>query len=102
MWNSMDKCPECDSTNTGSSPTGAWCNDCGFADPGYMCDKCSRLSVNEHHLKLPERTLCHHYIDPRTLGPGERGVWKKDDGGYTERIWVIENEIIERRPSNEL
>ena len=28
-----DKCPLCGSLNTGNSPTGYWCNNCGYTDP---------------------------------------------------------------------
>lgn len=53
-------CPFCRSDKTGSSPTGDWCNDCGWASPGYECEECGRKGVNEHHLSK-ESTLCKTY-----------------------------------------
>lgn len=61
MTTEQPKCPACGSPNYGRSPTGDWCNDCGWAYPGYECERCKRVGVNEHHLKLPERTLCQTF-----------------------------------------
>lgn len=54
-------CPQCGSQNQGRSPTGDWCNDCGWAYPGYKCERCGREGVNEYHLRLPERVLCRTF-----------------------------------------
>ena len=43
-------CPFCFSKNTGSSPTGDWCNDCGWAMMGPTCPICHRAEVNPKHL----------------------------------------------------
>lgn len=53
-------CPACESANVGRSPTGDWCNDCGWAAPGYECERCGRQGVAEHHLTT-KRTFCRTY-----------------------------------------
>ncbi len=50
-------CPYCKSANEGRSPTGDWCNDCGWASPGYTCKTCGREGVNERH-KAPDGKGC--------------------------------------------
>ena len=61
-------CHACGSTNCGRSPTGSWCNDCGWSYPGYRCAKCGRDEVAKFHLRLPQRTLCRAPDDSKHLG----------------------------------
>lgn len=42
-------CPDCKSEDEGRSPTGDWCNNCGWAYPGLHCYKCGRDEVNKKH-----------------------------------------------------
>lgn len=93
-WNRVDTCPECHSDKTGLSPTGAWCNKCGWAEPGYKCERCGREGVNEHHID-GAGLLCRVIIN--NYGKGRVGVIQYEDGEQ-ERIQVYGNEITKRRP----
>lgn len=46
------ECPECHGMSVGRSPTGDWCNTCGWASPGVVCDRCGRSYVKEVHLNF--------------------------------------------------
>ena len=35
----MDKCNICNTISVGNSPTGAWCNNCGWQDPCPCCQR---------------------------------------------------------------
>ena len=50
-------CPDCKSENTGRSPTGDWCNACGWSYPGYWCPVCKRESVQPNHKNEGEPCL---------------------------------------------
>lgn len=62
----------------GSSPTGDWCNRCGWAVPGYHCDNCGRDCVNEYHLS-PGRWLCLvGHSQPEATGSGWEGKFEDE------------------------
>lgn len=47
-------CPHCKSESTGRSPSGDWCNECGWTYPGLHCNKCGRKEVDIKHKALDE------------------------------------------------
>lgn len=54
----MQPCPTCGSSNVGRSPTGDWCNECGWAYPGLKCNVCGREGVNVKHRHKDGTSQC--------------------------------------------
>ena len=70
----MTKCHECGQDSVGSSPTGAWCNNCGWADPcechkggGARCDfhrrKAALEGARDRDKPLPPEVLANALQD---------------------------------------
>ena len=58
------KCPFCRSKGVKRSPTGDWCEECGWAKPGMYCPGCGRKDVNRKH-KTPGGKWHNITVDTR-------------------------------------
>jgi hypothetical protein len=85
----IDTCPRCGSTNTGSSPTGWWCNDCGLMSP-CPCWRGDHLGCIEAQNKIRRKSG----LPPVIACCCSEGVLIKEE--------KTDNGIIEDRPLQDL